>query len=153
MRHLFRAACVVVLGAACSHEPAPGESVAEVCDPDDHEQQVTVSGYLVAPFITIGCNESCSLQLSATADDRDGIRLTFPVGVGPRTMDRIGRHDGRTVAGQVERLNRWDFTLRDDDGNTVHPGDVVRVEGKLHVGEHDGRPDCTIERAAHVQEL
>lgn len=138
----------------CGHTPEPGESVAEVCRVESRGQQVRVSGYLVPPVVTFGCNESCSLLLSDRRSERDdAIRLRLPVGTGPRTMNRIEEMGPNAVRGEVRRLRESDFVLRDDRSGELSVGDVVRVRGELHVRDlEDGRIDCSLE-PTHIEAL
>jgi hypothetical protein len=70
------------LVVSCKHEPAPGESVAEVCHPDNDGREVSVSGYLVAPTLMIPCERSCALYVSADGKEPKGVFVHLPVGAG-----------------------------------------------------------------------
>ncbi len=140
----------LMLLLACGHEAAPGESVAEVCNAENAGRSVAVSGYLVAPVVTLGCTETCSLDLSDERGKRDTtIELRFDVGRTVRTMDAIEMESEYPIEGQVERLYPSDFVLRTDDMEEVNPGDVVRVEGELQHGSVFG---CSI-RPTSVKKL
>lgn len=137
--HLLLLAC---LASACGHRAAPGESVAEACTAAHHGQVVAASGYLVPPTITLGCHESCSLYLSSDRGEPEGIRLTFEVGTGPRTMNAIEMEP--SFPGEIRRLESDDWILRDDAGHPVSAGDEVRVVGELWAREHEGQLDCSM---------
>src|SRR5262245_5458923 len=98
----------ILLPLACTHKPAAGESIAEVCRRENHKKTVTVSGYLVPPTATLGCKESCSMTLVPRRNERDGVYVTFPVGTGPRTMNAIASLKGN-IPGEVRSLSTSDF--------------------------------------------
>ncbi|EDM77851.1 hypothetical protein PPSIR1_01452 [Plesiocystis pacifica SIR-1] len=133
MRTKLLAITIGALALACTHEPRPGESVGEVCTLANDGEEVTASGYVVAPFLTVSCKYDCSVDLSPSRERTEpSFSLDFPVGDGPGTMDPIGwKGEKPTQFGQIQELKRSDFRLRDDTGTPFTLGDVVRVTGVL----------------------
>lgn len=115
--------------AGCSHQPRPGESPAEVCVAANHQKRVTVSGYFVAPNVTTGCAETCSMYLSPSSSAREGVWATFKVGSEANTMQPIVMKD--SFRGEVRRLRATDFRVRDGAGRVAIAGEVIRVSGEL----------------------
>lgn len=129
---------VVSLVAACTHEPAPGESVTEVCQVAHNGTEVSVSGYLLPPILTFGCVDSCGINLTPSKQERYGIGLSFPVGHGPRTMAGIEPKRDSPYSPNMEELSTSAYRLTDDNGKELGPGDVARVTGTLSAVQHDG---------------
>jgi hypothetical protein len=146
-----RVLAVAVALCSCTHQPAPGESIAEVCRAENHKKTVTASGYLVPPAVTLGCEQSCSMYLAPRRNEQEGVWVTFEVGTGPRTMNRIAALKNG-FEGQVERLSASDFVLRDDSGKEVGPNDVVRVTGQLWYSA-ESPLGCSIQKPTSVSEL
>ncbi|MFT3709238.1 MAG: hypothetical protein QM817_16485 [Archangium sp.] len=127
----------------CSHKPAPGESIAEVCVVANHRKTVTVSGYVVPPMITLGCENSCSVYISAESGVTSGVWATFAVGEGKSQMRGIKPiKDG--FAGEVRRLSARDYRILGDNGRVANAGDVVRVTGELWFTGGTGATDCSL---------
>jgi hypothetical protein len=141
--------------AGCQHKPAAGESVDEVCQLANNGHDGAVSGYLVAPFLTIGCEHSCEIYVGRTKHDRDGVQLSFKVGNGPREMAAIrtgaGRAGGTAIDFEVVELSPNAYQLNDDARHPLGLGDVVRVTGKLRVTQRDGRIQCEMQATSVVE--
>ena len=145
MRSHLRLTGLLVIVTGCPHQPAPGESVDEVCSLDKHETEVHVSGYLMPPVLTIGCVESCSMSITSSRSERYGVSATFPVGDGPRTMAGIQPLEGATSPGELKRIPASAYRLTDDDGRNLGPGDVVRMTGTLRASQGDSTLHCSLE--------
>lgn len=129
---------------SCTHEPSPGESIAEVCVPANHRKTVTVSGYVVPPMLTLGCEQSCSAYVSARADVREGVWATFPVGTGKSQMRAIApMKDG--FQGEVRRLSRDAYRVKGENGRVAGIGDVVRVTGEVFITPGGGISACSLQ--------
>jgi predicted RNA-binding protein len=137
--------------AACGPDPAPGESVAEICRVENHGREVHVGGYLAPPVITLGCESSCSLYLAPDRSSQDGVFVHFPVGSGRGTMDAIGT-DERMFPGEVRRIDLSSYRLRDDAGGEHSIGDGVRIGGRISARRVGDQVSCDM-RAATIEPL
>lgn len=135
---------IALVAVACTHEPAPGESVGEVCRIENDGAEVSVSGYLLPPTLTFGCVDSCSMKLTPSKQERRGINLTFPVGDGPRTMAGIEPLESSPFRGAIEKLPANAYRLTDDDGRDLHPGNIARLTGTLKAIQHDNNLRCEL---------
>ncbi len=139
----------VVLAAAwaaagCTHHPAPGQRIDDVCRMENKGQRVVASGYFQAPIL-IGCEtKNCTFQLTSSRKEKYGLSIRIPLGSGPGSMTPLPPSKGASpaVPFQVERV---DPQVRDATGSRVSAGDVVKVEGTLEAYEDSGKVRCTVD--------
>ncbi len=137
----------LVFLTACSHQPLPGESVAEVCTPANHGKIVTVSGSLTPPTIVTSCNETCSMYVGPEAGVRKGVWAVFRVGDQPGQMKAIAPMKN-SFAGEVRPLRPGDFQVRGAANRVARAGEVVRVTGRLSFTPDSMFEPCALEVTA-----
>lgn len=137
----FTTIAVLLLAASCTHEPATGESIAEVCRKENDRREVAVSGYLKAPIL-VGCHEKdCTLQLTPTRRDHYGLSVRLPLGTGPSTMTPLPPPRKDAMPFTAERVS---VSIRDAKGASVDVGDVVRVAGSLSASQSGAGLRCEV---------
>jgi hypothetical protein len=142
--------CMGVFAAGCSHRPAEGEAITDVCVVAKQKSTVSVSGYIKPMGGTTPCDgDGCPFFLTQTAAQTPKgelmVRVSFRPGIGPRQVE---------VLKQVNYGNK-DIVFRDDAGTKFGFGDVVRITGVVDVRPlgDDGRVTCTIFGPSGVQAL
>jgi len=137
---LTLSAVLMLCSIACKHQPAPGESVAEVCQPGNHDKTVSVSGYLATSSFIL-CGETCQLSIRQNKKDKDP-HVTINVRVG----------DGNDqVAKLAESFKPGDLSVKDHQGATLGYLDVARVTGQVNSrGDAD---TCQISRIEKIEKL
>ena len=130
---------------ACTHSPAAGQRIDDVCRLEKNGQRVVASGYFQASIL-VGCEKTdCTFQLSARRKEPYGLSIRIPLGVGPGTMTPLKQpKNAPSVAFQVERVNPQ---VRDASGANLSVGDVVKVEGTLEAYLSGGKLRCTVKVA------
>lgn len=137
-------ATVAVIGAACTHKPAPGESIADACRLTNNGHEVNVSGYLQAPIL-VGCEtKECSLQLTPTRKGTYGLTVRIRIGTGPSTMTPLPPSKKSEYPSGAITVEPVSLSVRDARGTSVRIRDVVRVTGVLSAYESGGELRCEV---------
>jgi hypothetical protein len=142
--------CIGAFAAGCSHRPAKGEAIADVCVVARQKSTVSVSGYIkpiggTTPCDGDGCPFFLTQPAGPTPKGAPMVRVSFRQGIGPRQVEVL-KH---------VNYGKKDIIFRDDAGTRFGFGDVVRVTGVVDVRPlgDDGRVTCTIYRPSGVQAL